>query len=105
MCSCPQGSFADGGLEYERCGGKDLSLVQSHCFYDNDDFETIRFYLERGSRGKEGNQPLKYIKLKDIDDEYLEALIEYETERNGRFLKFYKAEKKYRKKNGNKNIT
>jgi hypothetical protein len=27
QCSCPNGTFADGGAAYSRCGGKDLDLI------------------------------------------------------------------------------
>jgi hypothetical protein len=85
----------DGGREYLRRSvnkepATDLTL------YDTDPFEVIREKLLRGSRGKDGTEPLKYIKLKDID--YLDDLIEYEeTNRpDNIFLKYYKQEKEYR---------
>jgi len=99
-CSCENQVFNDGGLDYQRFGGKNLDLIQSHCIYDNSDFSTIRFYLERGSYGKNFDEPLHYIKLKDMTDEHLQNVIDYEEEHNpdNRFLKFYKKEQKYRKK-------
>ena len=47
------------------------------------------------------DEELKYIKLKDVDDDHLKAIIKYEEEirPNNRFLKIYKTEVKYRKKN------
>jgi len=33
QCSCPNQTFADGGLEYHRGGGKDLSLIENLCEY------------------------------------------------------------------------
>lgn len=102
QCSCENGSFTDGGYAYQRWGGKDLEAIQSHCIYDDEPHEVIRFYVERGSRGKNMEEPLKYIKLKDLDDKHLKAIIKYEEETrpNNRFLKIYKTEVKYRKKNG-----
>ena len=101
QCSCENGSFTDGGYAYQRWGGKDLEAIQSHCIYDDEPHEVIRFYVERGSRGKNMEEPLKYIKLKDLDDKHLKAIIKYEEETrpNNRFLKIYKTEVKYRKKN------
>ena len=57
--------------------------------------------LNGGSRGKNIDEELKYIKLKDVDDDHLKAIIKYEEEirPNNRFLKIYKTEVKYRKKN------
>jgi hypothetical protein len=28
QCDCPNGTFTDGGLNYQRYGGKDMSFVQ-----------------------------------------------------------------------------
>lgn len=96
--------MVDGGLDYQRYGGKDLELVQSFCIYSDEPHEVIRNYLERGSRGEDGKQPLTYIKLKDIDDDYLKAIIVYEEEHrpNNPLLKYFKAEKKWRKKQDKK---
>ena len=33
MCPCPNQTFADGGLSYNRVGGKDLSLIEKLCEY------------------------------------------------------------------------
>ena len=33
QCSCPNQTFTDGGLSYNRVGGKDLSLIENLCEY------------------------------------------------------------------------
>ena len=33
MCPCPNQAFNDGGLSYNRVGGKDLSLIDNLCEY------------------------------------------------------------------------
>ena len=33
MCQCPNQTFVDGGLSYNRVGGKDLSLIDNLCEY------------------------------------------------------------------------
>ena len=33
MCPCPNHTFTDGGLLYNRVGGKDLSLIENLCEY------------------------------------------------------------------------
>lgn len=100
-CSCENATMVDGGNEYQRYGGKDINMVKSLSIYDNEPFKVLRHYIERGSRGVDGDKPLTYIKLKDIDDEYLDNLINYEEELrpNNRQLKFYRKEKKWRAKN------
>jgi hypothetical protein len=88
----------DGGLDYQhrtvnKIPAEDLSL------YTDSPFEQIREVLERGGRGKNMDEPLKYVVLKDIDDEWLDAIIDYEEELrpNNRFLSIYKQEQKFRK--------
>ena len=33
MCHCPNQTFTDGGLDYQRGGGKDLNLIEDLCEY------------------------------------------------------------------------
>ena len=33
QCSCPNQTFTDGGLAYQRVGGKDLNLIEDLCEY------------------------------------------------------------------------
>ena len=100
-CSCENKTFVDGGNEYQRSGGKDLNLIQSYCIDDSENFETLRFYIERGTRGIVGDEPLHYVKLKDIDDDWLQNIIKYEEELrpDNPYLKYYKKEQKFRTKN------
>jgi hypothetical protein len=72
-CSCGLASV-DGGMEYERYGGDGFTKIT---VYADDDFEIVRKHATRGSRGKDGKQPLKYIAICDMDDDYLEAVIDY----------------------------
>jgi hypothetical protein len=88
----------DGGLDYQhrtvnKIPAEDLSL------YNDAPHEQIREVLERGGRGADGKQPLKYIKLSEIGDEYLQAIIEYEEELRpmNKYLPIYKQEQKFRK--------
>jgi hypothetical protein len=102
VCGCENNTHVDGGFDYSKFGGENLELVQSFCIYENEPFEVIRFYLERGGRGANNDEELKYTKLKDISNDWLNAIIKYETEKrpDSRFLKHYINERKYRKKNG-----
>ena len=101
-CSCENKTMVDGGLEYLRFGGKDLSLVENNCLYDDEPFEVLRQHIFRGGRGKSGKEKLKYVKLSEVDDEWLGAIIDYEEERrpNNPQLKWYNLENAYRNKNG-----
>ena len=88
----------DGGADYIRTSinvekAEDLSL------YSDDAHEKLREVISRGGRGKNGDEELKYVLLKDIDDEWLQAIIEYEelNRPNNKYLPVYKEEVKFRK--------
>jgi hypothetical protein len=92
----------DGGLDYIRwsIGGDYTNL----CIYSDYPHEKIRAGVERGGRGINGDQPLEYVTLDKINDDWLKAIIKYEED--GRpdnyYLPIYRAEVEYRKEN---NIT
>ena len=94
--------FLDGGLDYRRIGGdndyEDLAV------YSTDEFEKIRCVLERGSRGKNFNKPLRWVRLKDMSDNWLSALLEwlYENQPDNQYRQYYEWELYYRQQN---NIT
>jgi hypothetical protein len=76
-CGCPNGAMVDGGNEYERYGAMDMDKIEPKYVYADDDFEIVRKYATRGSRGVDGRQPLTYIAICDIKDDYLWAILEY----------------------------
>jgi DNA-directed RNA polymerase subunit RPC12/RpoP len=76
-CECPNEAMVDGGNDYERYGAMDMDKIEPKYIYADDDFEVVRKYATRGSRGVDGRQPLKYIAICDIDDDYLLAILEY----------------------------
>lgn len=90
----------DGGLDYRRIiaggGYQDLSV------YSDDPFEKIRESLERVHRGKNLDQPMKLVVLKDMSDAWLNALIVWieDNQPNNKYKKYYLQEIEYRKENG-----
>lgn len=76
-CSCPNETMIDGGNDYVRYGGKDLSKVETFTVFDTDDFKFVRRYTSRGGRGINGDEPLTYTKLCDMNDGWLEAVLTY----------------------------
>lgn len=90
--------MVDGGTGYLRRNVHEQAPYTEASLYSDDDFKILRDYIYRGGRGKEGNEPLKYVKLSEINNNWLDSLIEYEEERrpNNEFLKYYKLEKEYR---------
>lgn len=91
--------FLDGGNDYRRIGGEgwtDLSI------YSDVPFEVIRENYCRGGRGKNNDQPLTWVALKNMSDEWLEAAFIYNLERGmGESFanKMYVKEQEYRKLN------
>ena len=77
ICGCPNGAMVDGGNEYERYGAMDLDKIEKRYVYEDDDFEKVRRYAYRGSRGKDGKQPLTWIAICDMEDEHLQAVLDY----------------------------
>jgi hypothetical protein len=69
--------MVDGGNDYERYGAMDMDKIEPKYIYADDDFEVVRKYATRGSRGVDGRHPLTYIAICDIDDDYLLAILEY----------------------------
>lgn len=71
--------FVDGGLLYQRIGYSDNEYTNL-CVYSDDPHEKIREYFEWGKR-KDGVGKLLdktvYVKLKDITDDHLIALVEW----------------------------
>lgn len=77
VCSCSNETTIDGGTDYLRYGGKDMSKIELQTVFADDDFELVRISAERGHRGADGQQPLTYIKLADMTLEHLKAVKVY----------------------------
>lgn len=84
-CGCELRCSTDGGRSYLRrsCARleedgslpyTDLSVMSSASFED------VREALLRGSRGKDGDQPLTWVALADISNDYLNNLIAYQEQ-------------------------
>ena len=100
-CSCENETSVDGGLSYGRYGGKDLDKVKTNYVYDDDKIEVIREVFYRGGRGISGREGLKYVKLSEVNDEWLGAIIDYEEQYrpNNKYLPIYYKELNYRNDN------
>lgn len=89
----------DGGLEYRRIAASGPFLDLS--IQDDDSFSHIRASLLRVSRGKNLDQPAKWVKLKDMSNDWLDALIVWieEFQPENRLKTYYLQEIEYRVKN------
>jgi hypothetical protein len=64
----------DGGLDYIRASVHEDQI--SLAVYDTDEFWLVRESVEWGTYGKDGDQPLSYVKLSDMDTAHIEAVLE-----------------------------
>lgn len=91
--------MCDGGEAYLRRGinkipATELSIDTSH------PHEVQREYFSWGSYGKDGKQEKYYIKLKDMTDEHIAAILRTQWQIKGQFSeKLFKDELEYRQVN------
>jgi hypothetical protein len=97
QCGCPNRAMVDGGLDYGRYGAINIEKIERIEVYYDEPFEKVRQYATRGSRGKNGNKPLTYTPICEMNDEWLEAVVEYGGEKW--HIDLIKKEIEYRKNN------
>lgn len=76
-CSCPNQAMVDGGTAYLRYGAADMKKIKIRAVYADDSFEIVRQHATRGGRGKDGKQPLTWVPLCEMSDDWLEAVLDY----------------------------
>ena len=75
-CSCTNETMVDGGTDYQRYGGKDLSLVDSSStIYLSDDHMMNRSAAHWGNRGKDGRDPLSYKSIADMSNDHISNIL------------------------------
>jgi len=68
--------MVDGGTDYQRYGGKDLSLVDARStIYLSDDHQMNRSAAHWGNRGKDGRSPLSYKSVADMSNDHINNII------------------------------
>lgn len=91
----------DGGLSYMRRSAngdeKDISV------WDTDVHVTIREALTWGTYGKNGDQPLRYIKLSEMETDHITACLDTQSGMYPQIRSAMENELKYRKIIGHKN--
>lgn len=95
-CSCGK-SFVDGGLEYLR---RNVDNFIETSIYSTDPLEVLQEGFEWGTRGKDGKQPLKYVKLKDISDRHLIKILDMFKGQDTEIAEVFHKEYDYRGLNG-----
>lgn len=76
-CNCINKLTVFGGLSYPAYTCDDPKLVSEFVVYADADFETVRRYATRGTRGKNNDEPLWYIPIYKMSDTHLAKVLEY----------------------------
>lgn len=92
--------MVDGGNSYLRRNTHPDNPYTELSIFEGDelDFEYFRTVFCRGGRGKDGNEPLKWVPLAEMNNNWVEATIAYEKEYrpSNRFIEYYEKELEYR---------
>lgn len=97
--------MVDGGNEYLRRNINEEAPYEELTLYLDDPFEILRENVCRGGRGKDGKQPLTWVPLNKMSDDWVKACIDYNKTLGldgGSASQLYKKELIYRIEN---NIT
>ena len=88
--------FCDGGSEYIRTSVNDEPFIEMHV-YNTDSHSIIREAFRWGTYGKNGDEPLKYILLKDMETEHINAILKTQTHISDEIKKIFIDELSFRK--------
>ena len=94
--------MVDGGTDYLRRNVHKDAPYEELTIYCDAPYEIIRQHYCRGGRGKNGDQPLTWVPLKDMSNDWLNACIVYNNElgMDSSFANsMYRKELEYRKEN------
>lgn len=76
-CKCDNETMIDGGLDYQRYGGIDLSMVEPIAVYADESFLKVREHMYRGGHGKDMKGVYRITRLFEMTDEHLQAVQTY----------------------------
>ena len=90
--------MVDGGNEYLRRTVHPDAPYTELSVYDTDPFDMIRLAFCWGTRGKDGNQSLKWVALCNLETSHIEAIIETQTHVPEHLLNIFKTELEWRQR-------
>jgi len=88
--------MVDGGLEYTRRNVHADAPYEELSVYTTDGHDNVREVVKWGTYGKDGNQPLTHILLKDMSTEHIEACLENVPSMHPAYKESFKEELKLR---------
>lgn len=84
----------DGGRDYVRSsanGDEEYITV-----YMEDGHEKVRQYMKWGTYGKKGDQPLKWVKLAEMETDHIKACLRTQKQMPASYRESFETELKYR---------
>lgn len=87
--------MVDGGLDYARRTAWEDQVDM--CVWSDDDHVVVREALRWGTRGKNGDQPLKWVLLCDMDTDHIQACLDTQHQMRGYIRRAMQNELAYRK--------
>ena len=84
--------MVDGGLDYIRHTGN----MEPMCVFSNDEHSLKREWFMWGTRGKEGKTSIQWVKLKDLDYDRIEAILDTQAHLERHMKRMFFNELKYR---------
>jgi len=66
--------MVDGGLDYCRCSAHGDEI--NNCLYDDESHEVQREVLKWGTYGKSGTEPLRVVKIGDMETDHIQACLQ-----------------------------
>ena len=88
--------MVDGGLDYTRRNVHDGEPYEELTVYSTDSHDVIREAFKWGTRGKGGRQPLKFVPLKDLTTEHIDAILDTQIHISERIRKLFIDELNFR---------
>ena len=88
--------MVDGGIEYCRRNEHDDAPYKEASVYDTDPHTEIREAFHWGSYGKGGYQPLRRLKLAEMSNNHIEAILQTQHHIGPHIRKVFEDEQQYR---------
>jgi hypothetical protein len=88
--------MVDGGLEYTRRNVHADAPYEELSVYTTDGHDKVREAIKWGTYGRDGNQPLTYMLLKDMNTEHIRACLENVPSMHPTYKESFKEELKLR---------
>ena len=96
--------MVDGGLDYLRRNVHDDAPYTELSVLSTDEHSVIREVFKWGTYGIDGKQKLKYVILKDMSWDHIEAILETQTQLRDHIRQVFVNELDYRGKNNEAGI-